>query len=94
MGWSVYILPTDPFSVLTMTEKITELIVITYAAYFITVLTGLHFIDKIKDKLMSHDEYELRKSGCSGTGRHNGLKIHRPKKACRFNSGPKHHGLL
>jgi hypothetical protein len=46
-----------------MTKMLTEAFVTVYAAYFVTVLTGMHFVDKVKDKFMSNDEYELRRNG-------------------------------
>ena len=46
-----------------MTKILTEAFVVVYAAYFVTVLTGMHFVDKLKDKLVSNDEYELRRNG-------------------------------
>ena len=39
-----------------MTKMLTEAFVAVYTAYFVTVLTGIHFVDKVKDKFMSVDE--------------------------------------
>jgi len=46
-----------------MTKALTEIVIVAYTAYFVTVLTGMHFVDKVKDKFMSNDEYELRRNG-------------------------------
>ena len=40
-----------------MTKALTEVVIVAYTTYFVTVLTGMHFIDKLKDKFMSVDEW-------------------------------------